>query len=1430
MRLTRVAIALALGLSTVSGLLAGLAVSPAAAAGPYAPRAPIIIMSDADFTAANGVVSGVGDGFHPYIIEGWDIDASAGSSAGITISNTNSFFIVKDCYVHGGMGYDLKYGIELYRNAHAYVQNCVVQANFIGIMAMDCPGVYILVNEATGSNVIGIHVNSSAGNAMGGSCTIIGNNASGNTLRGIDISFSDAYVSSSTVSGNGEVGILAKWSHVGVSANTVRMNPVGINLTECSDSYVSGNDVSTEGAPGAVQAIILRSSTGCDVQHNLIDTWGYGISILESDHISFLDNTITGLPSSNAGMFLRHVSNCTLRNTTVTGCLWGIWFSSASWTLVDNSVVQNNTNGIWLHSAWNEDGTYLGNYVDHVQITGNVVDHNSGKGIYLMSICRDSEISGNLISNNGGPGLEIDFSQRTLVANNTFWNNTGSGIVLTGITCKQTTIVNNQLIANAPYGVKLDSCDETLVYHNFFSNNTVQAFEDDSGFAIVNKWDNGYPSGGNYWSDYTGVDLYSGPGQNVPGSDGIGDTPYVIDTGHQDMYPFMQSDFTPPPQGNTTTATTYRVYEMFQEPWHEWWDYRYPVYGTDIILTDTPGNYTMLYNPDRLGSQGIIWAPYRMNITAINLTEVNVHQPEFMPVLDSTHSLAGAKATIDLYFEYLNWSWWNQTWVPRWQGDPSWFAGSMNAQTSDGWYLGVQYNVTMNREAAQEWLRLPVTVTDVAAWWAANASSYKAEWKTWLLNEGNNRLDIFNAYEFPLVMTGPYADLKELPNGDVRLELDHISWGYEVLMNRWLMETQISTHQPNLEDFTMSAKLGDRQTDLTLDTVCQYNLRAVKANQSSGTDAAWAFEPVRADYIAPSSPHPYSDYAPYATLTYRSWYAGDPWFGTESAYGGFDCTPGYFNLTESQTLAFELPKHDQVICYEGRGAGPNAITNITYGGYPNGGDFTEYNDLIHHGSMSLGFSITNLGSGSPLDLDSMYDPVNKTLTIQGPHNFDNSGRGDGNPLYHGAPWIEFNVDQGAPSNTPPVASFNFTPVFGEVGTIFEFDASESYDGQDPANLLQVRWDWESDGTWDTPWSTMKNATHSFGAPGNYATRLEVIDSGGLTDETTRMVRVITPPIEPGATINVSYATSVTIWEQTGEIYSYDFDINSLMDGGGGFYTSAQISELYILTSDGIHLTIDCYRDPPTYLPVWGAGGNVVAARLNGVPGYPDGLYASVVVSSVIDSKGVAASVDNALGPETQLGPYNNMYATLLGDNHTQIVLGFTVPGAPPPPPPPPPINATVNFDMDSFNPVSNGKWVTVYIGLPDGYSVEDVNISSIMLNSQVPAAGPYEIRDFDHDKVLELMVKFDRTAAIHVMNIGKAIRATITGSLTNGTKFQGSDMITVLAKMKHDFNLQGPLTGSPNAAGSLELAGLACLPLTVVGLGITRSAAKRSRR
>jgi hypothetical protein len=45
----------------------------------------------------------------------------------------------------------------------------------------------------------------------------------------------------------------------------------------------------------------------------------------------------------------------------------------------------------------------------------------------------------------------------------------------------------------------------------------------------------------------------------------------------------------------------------------------------------------------------------------------------------------------------------------------------------------------------------------------------------------------------------------------------------------------------------------------------------------------------------------------------------------------------------------------------------------------------------------------------------------------------------------------------------------------------------------------------------------------------------------------------------------------------------------------------------------------------------------------------------------------------------------------------------------------PAIPATVDIDPDTLNLKSKGKWITCYIELPDGYSVEDIDIDSVTL-------------------------------------------------------------------------------------------------------------------
>jgi parallel beta-helix repeat protein len=124
-------------------------------------------------------------------------------------------------------------------------------------------------------------------------------------------------------------------------------------------------------------------------------------------------------------------------------------------------------------------------------------------GVYLYSASH-SVLSQNDLTNNNY-GIYLEYSS----------NNTVNG---NGIT-------NNQC------GIELYESSNNRNYHNNFIDNAEQAYS----YASTNVWDDGYPSGGNYWSDYE--ERY--PDADELGGSGIWDTPYVIDENNQDNYPLM---------------------------------------------------------------------------------------------------------------------------------------------------------------------------------------------------------------------------------------------------------------------------------------------------------------------------------------------------------------------------------------------------------------------------------------------------------------------------------------------------------------------------------------------------------------------------------------------------------------------------------------------------------------------------------------------------------------------------------------------------------------------------------------------------------------------------------------------------------------------------------------------------------------------------
>src|SRR5881409_2721783 len=88
----------------------------------------------------------------------------------------------------------------------------------------------------------------------------------------------------------------------------------------------------------------------------------------------------------------------------------------------------------------------------------------------------------------------------------------------------------------------------------------------------------------------------------------------------------------------------------------------------------------------------------------------------------------------------------------------------------------------------------------------------------------------------------------------------------------------------------------------------------------------------------------------------------------------------------------------------------------------------------------------------------------------------------------------------------PTARFAYSPTVPVVNDTITFDASTSTDS-DPTATLQARWDWESDGTWDTSLSSTLTAQHAFGASGTYTVKLEIQDSSGLSDTDSKAISV-----------------------------------------------------------------------------------------------------------------------------------------------------------------------------------------------------------------------------------------------------------------------------------------------------------------------------------
>ncbi len=479
--------------------------------------------------------------------------------AGIELDNVQNCTLFNNNVSDNGA-----HGIFLYYSSWNDITDNAVSWNHVeGIYLRDSPYNHITGNDVW-ANAFGIHLESSPNNVLAN------NDISSNGGTGIWLTGSSGnFVTDNDVSNNDIISLRMSWHNI-IKSNNISgaaSLPYGISLW-----FSNWNDIVDNNLSASDNGIYLyHTSNNNSITGNHITSTDYScIHIHNSSFNTIMGNYVFSL--NHDGILLEAVSHTNIKNNTVSwNGRYGIslWWSSSGNTIENNSVSNSGASGIYLHMSSNTHITsnkVFNNFDCGIHILesslNNVISNNEvyvnliGCGIYVdgstnstmigndvylnpqgikVHASNDNKFTANDVSFNAVDGIYLEMSSNNAVTNNNISKNS-NGIYLSS--ASECNITDNVVLSNNNFGIYLSSSGNNRIYHNDIIDNKVQAFDDLNG----SFWNDTYPSGGNYWSDYDGIDIFKGPYQNISGNDGIGDTPYSSITGGSgalDYYPLM---------------------------------------------------------------------------------------------------------------------------------------------------------------------------------------------------------------------------------------------------------------------------------------------------------------------------------------------------------------------------------------------------------------------------------------------------------------------------------------------------------------------------------------------------------------------------------------------------------------------------------------------------------------------------------------------------------------------------------------------------------------------------------------------------------------------------------------------------------------------------------------------------------------------------
>jgi len=451
---------------------------------------------------------------------------------------------------------------------------------FVGFLQMGCM-------RAQGTDVSGIIDTDTTWDLAGSPYNIVGDVIVGATLTiepGVQVQFSGFYnfevwgsliaigtsvkkikISGSDMVYNGNIIVLDGLGNAEIHYADVRFMYEGI--------YLGSNNVIANSFFWVNRIYGLSLGSSNVVTNNAI----HGDIPFPSDEIGIYiggssnvieNNTISGNEGSN--MYIAGGSNRIINNTIEYGYRCGINITSSGNTIKNNYVYHSELDGLKI--SFSSNNKIIGNDITHTQVgpavslissSFNKIENNNiifsdgplwvPSTIYLYS-SSNNEIIGNIVADNQEGGIFLDTSFYNTISGNEINSNSYlSGVSL--LSSSNNIITDNNVSNNSPDGIHLESSSNNRIYHNNLISNTIQAFDDRDD----NFWNDTYPSGGNYWSDYspTCQNLYDGAvtPQTTGVPDGMCDFQYDIDSDSADYYPLTQPAPPPPPLEPPTNLT-----------------------------------------------------------------------------------------------------------------------------------------------------------------------------------------------------------------------------------------------------------------------------------------------------------------------------------------------------------------------------------------------------------------------------------------------------------------------------------------------------------------------------------------------------------------------------------------------------------------------------------------------------------------------------------------------------------------------------------------------------------------------------------------------------------------------------------------------------------------------------------------------------------